>query len=164
MINVILASALVGAEWSASCSCRFTPRERVPSNHRLSGSQSQSGRYGEAKNVYPTGTRNPTPRPSGPSSPIPTTLPMITSISNIKDSEYLPDIETFHKYTELKSRRPLTTNKTRILRATSLDLSGHYQDIIHLLHQNYSYPVWRRVRILPPWSLRVVRGDRKGTQ
>jgi hypothetical protein len=25
-------------------------------------------------------------------------------------------------------------------------------------------PVWRRVRILPPQSLRVVRGDKKGTQ
>jgi hypothetical protein len=26
------------------------------------------------------------------------------------------------------------------------------------------YPVWRRVRIPPPQSLRVVRGDEKGTQ
>jgi hypothetical protein len=29
---------------------------------------------------------------------------------------------------------------------------------------SYCSPVWRRVRILPPHSLRAVRGDKKGTQ
>jgi hypothetical protein len=38
----------------------FTSGERAPSI-RLGGPQSQSGRYGEVKIIYPTGTQTPTP-------------------------------------------------------------------------------------------------------
>jgi hypothetical protein len=30
--------------------------------------------------------------------------------------------------------------------------------------EEFKYPVWRRVKIPPPQSLRVVRGDEEGTQ
>jgi hypothetical protein len=30
-----LAQALDGGEWSASCPCRFTPRERAPGTHQI---------------------------------------------------------------------------------------------------------------------------------
>jgi hypothetical protein len=51
--SAFLTSALVGGEWSASRPCRVTlfPRKRAPwysLDRRLSGSQSQSGRYGES--------------------------------------------------------------------------------------------------------------------
>jgi hypothetical protein len=36
-INVFLTSALVGGEWSASRSCRFTPGERAPATHWIVG-------------------------------------------------------------------------------------------------------------------------------
>jgi hypothetical protein len=37
--------------------------EKQPPVRELSGPQSRSGRRGEEKNVAPTGTRTPTPRP-----------------------------------------------------------------------------------------------------
>jgi hypothetical protein len=36
-IHVFLTSALVGGEWSVSCSSRFTPGERTPCTHRIGG-------------------------------------------------------------------------------------------------------------------------------
>jgi hypothetical protein len=57
-----LTSALEGGEWSASRPCRFTPEERAPRyplDRRLAGLQSRSGRYGEEKNVAPSGNRTP---------------------------------------------------------------------------------------------------------
>jgi hypothetical protein len=65
-IHVFLTSALVGNEWSASRSCRFTPGERAPRyplGRRLGVSQSRSGRYGEVRILVSTGTRTPIPRP-----------------------------------------------------------------------------------------------------
>jgi hypothetical protein len=34
-VNVFLMSAVDRSEWLASCSGRFTPKERVPSTHRI---------------------------------------------------------------------------------------------------------------------------------
>jgi hypothetical protein len=54
-----MTSALVGGEWSASHSSRFAPTEiapRYPRDRRTSGPQSRSGRYGEEKNLAPTGS------------------------------------------------------------------------------------------------------------
>jgi hypothetical protein len=47
--------------WSASRPCHFTPgkKPRYPFYRRLRGPQSRSGRYGEVKIFYPTGTRTP---------------------------------------------------------------------------------------------------------
>jgi hypothetical protein len=36
-IHVVLTAALVGGEWSASRSCRFTPTETVPGTHWVGG-------------------------------------------------------------------------------------------------------------------------------
>jgi hypothetical protein len=66
-IHVFLTSALVGGEWSASRPGRFTPEERSPLHpfdRRLAWAQNLSGRCGEEKNLAPTGTRTPPPRPS----------------------------------------------------------------------------------------------------
>jgi hypothetical protein len=54
----IFFSVLVGGEWSASRSCRFTPGERARYllDMRLGGPQSRSGRGGEEKIIVPTGT------------------------------------------------------------------------------------------------------------
>jgi hypothetical protein len=62
-IHIFLTSALVVGEWSASRPCRFTPGERAPGTHfmRLGGPQSRSGRYGEVKIFYPSGTQTPAP-------------------------------------------------------------------------------------------------------
>jgi hypothetical protein len=56
-----LTSVLDEDEWSASCSCRFTPRKetQVPLYTRLSGSQRCSGRGGEEKNSQPRQGSNP---------------------------------------------------------------------------------------------------------
>jgi hypothetical protein len=35
--QIFLTSALVGGKWSASSSCRFTPRERAPGTHLIGG-------------------------------------------------------------------------------------------------------------------------------
>jgi hypothetical protein len=35
--HIVLTSALVGGEWSASCPCRFTPGGRAPSTHWIGG-------------------------------------------------------------------------------------------------------------------------------
>jgi hypothetical protein len=58
LIHVLLASAILGDEWSASRSGRFTSlREPLCSLvTRLSGPQSRPGRYGVAKTLDPTGT------------------------------------------------------------------------------------------------------------
>jgi hypothetical protein len=64
LIHDFLTSALVGGEWSASRSDRFTPGERAPGTHwkrRLGGSQNQSERHGKEKILDPTGTPTPTP-------------------------------------------------------------------------------------------------------
>jgi hypothetical protein len=50
-IHIFLTSTLVG-EWSASCTGRFIPGERVPCTHWIGGwvdPQSRSGRLGEKK-------------------------------------------------------------------------------------------------------------------
>jgi hypothetical protein len=62
-IHIFLTSALVGGEWSASLRCRFTPGKEPPYQfyRRLGGPQSRSGRYGEVKIFYPTGTLTPSP-------------------------------------------------------------------------------------------------------
>jgi hypothetical protein len=57
-------SALVGGEWSASRTCRFTPR--YPVGRRLRGPQNRSGRRRKEKNLGHTGTRTPTPWPTKP--------------------------------------------------------------------------------------------------
>jgi hypothetical protein len=36
-IHIFLTSVLAGGEWSASCPCHFTPRERAPSTHWIGG-------------------------------------------------------------------------------------------------------------------------------
>jgi hypothetical protein len=36
-INIFLASALVGGEWSTSCPSRFTPGEKAPATHWIGG-------------------------------------------------------------------------------------------------------------------------------
>jgi hypothetical protein len=62
--HILLTSALVGGEWSASRLDRFTPRERASGAHwirRLGGPQSQSGRRGEQKILAPTGDSNSDP-------------------------------------------------------------------------------------------------------
>jgi hypothetical protein len=38
LIHVFLTSALGAGEWSASCTGRFTPEERVPGTHWIGGS------------------------------------------------------------------------------------------------------------------------------
>jgi hypothetical protein len=62
-------SALAGGEWSASRPGYFTSGKepRYPSDRRLGGPQSRSGRLGEETILDITGTRTPTPRSSGPS-------------------------------------------------------------------------------------------------
>jgi hypothetical protein len=48
---------------------------------KLSGPQSRSGRHGEVKILYPTGTRTPTPWSSSPwTIAIPTTLPWLITV------------------------------------------------------------------------------------
>jgi hypothetical protein len=42
----------------------LAPAALSPGNKRLSGPQNRSGRLGEKKNLAPTGTRSPTPRPA----------------------------------------------------------------------------------------------------
>jgi hypothetical protein len=36
-IHIFLTSTLAGGEWSISCPCRFTPRERAPDTHWIGG-------------------------------------------------------------------------------------------------------------------------------
>jgi hypothetical protein len=60
-IHIFLTSTLVGGERSTSHPSRFTPGERAPLDGRLGEPQSQSGRYGEVKILYPTQTRTQTP-------------------------------------------------------------------------------------------------------
>jgi hypothetical protein len=57
-----LTSALDSGEWSVSRPERFTPGEkspRYPLDRGLGEPQSQSGRYGEEKNLAPAGNRTP---------------------------------------------------------------------------------------------------------
>jgi hypothetical protein len=59
--HVFLTSALVGGEWPASHSGRFTPGERAAGTHLIGGwvdPQSRSG-HGEEKILDLTGTRTP---------------------------------------------------------------------------------------------------------
>jgi hypothetical protein len=63
-IHIFLTSALAGGEWSVSRPGRFTTR--YPTNRRLGGSQSRSGRRGEQKILDRTGTQTPIPRSSNP--------------------------------------------------------------------------------------------------
>jgi hypothetical protein len=68
-IHILLTSALVGGEWSASRTGCFTSggkSRQYPLDRRLGGLQSRSGRLGEKKILNPTGTRTQTPRSSNP--------------------------------------------------------------------------------------------------
>jgi hypothetical protein len=68
-IHIFLMSALAGSEWSASCPSHFLPQGKgpwYPLDRRLGGPQTWSGRFGEEKNLDPTGTRTPTPRSFSP--------------------------------------------------------------------------------------------------
>jgi hypothetical protein len=63
-LHILLTTALVGGQWSASRNGRFTPWEtapRYPLDRRLGGPQNRSGRHGEEKILTPTGTQTPTP-------------------------------------------------------------------------------------------------------
>jgi hypothetical protein len=53
---LFLILALEGSEWSASRSCRFTPKEITPGTHWIED-------YGEEKISFPSGIE---PRPSSP--------------------------------------------------------------------------------------------------
>jgi hypothetical protein len=61
--HIFLTSALVGGERSASRPVRFAPGKepRYPVDRRSGGPQNRSGRRGEEKILYPTGTRNSDP-------------------------------------------------------------------------------------------------------
>jgi hypothetical protein len=67
-IHIFLTSALIGGEWLALRPGRFTPRGKSPQyplHRRLGGQQSRSGRRGEEKILYPTGTQiRPLGRPA----------------------------------------------------------------------------------------------------
>jgi hypothetical protein len=70
-----LTSALDSGEWPASCSCRFTPRERAPDTHWIGGRMAPRaglGRCGVETNLLPLPGIEP--RPSSPSPIIPTEL------------------------------------------------------------------------------------------
>jgi hypothetical protein len=60
----------LGSSWRSVVSFTLLPLYRrgmilcYPLDGRLGGPQSRSGRRGEEKILRPTGTRNPTPRPS----------------------------------------------------------------------------------------------------
>jgi hypothetical protein len=59
---------------------------RYPLDRRLGGPQSRSGRRGEQKILYPTGTRNPTPCSSSPQPvAIPTTLSRLLAKPSYSD-------------------------------------------------------------------------------
>jgi hypothetical protein len=64
-VVVFLTLALAGCEWSLPL-CPRRRSHRYPSDRRLGGPQSRSGRYGELSLLDPTGTRTPTPRSSSP--------------------------------------------------------------------------------------------------
>jgi hypothetical protein len=67
-IHVSLSSVVVGGEWSASRSCRFTSGERAhsyPLDRRLGEPQSRSERYGEVKILDHIGTRTSVIQPVG---------------------------------------------------------------------------------------------------
>jgi hypothetical protein len=63
-VHVLLTSALAGGEWLASRPSHFILR--YPLNRRYVGPQNRSELYGEEKNLAPTGTRTPMPRPPNP--------------------------------------------------------------------------------------------------
>jgi hypothetical protein len=63
-IPIFLTLALVGGEWSASRSGRFTPRESDSGAHWIGGwvaSPNQSGQCREEKLLDPTRTQTPNP-------------------------------------------------------------------------------------------------------
>jgi hypothetical protein len=65
--HLLLTSAPVGGEWSASRSYCFIPREIGAGICWIGGwvgNQGSSGRRGEEKNLARTGTQTTTPRPS----------------------------------------------------------------------------------------------------
>jgi hypothetical protein len=75
LLDFIVSFLDVGTSWRRVVS--FTPGKspRYPLDRRLGGPQIRSGRYGEVKIFYPSGTRTPTPRLSNPKSvAIPTAL------------------------------------------------------------------------------------------
>jgi hypothetical protein len=62
-IRILLTSALVGGEWSATRYGCFNPQGNNPQylfDRRLGEPQSRSGRRGQEKILDPTGTRTPT--------------------------------------------------------------------------------------------------------
>jgi hypothetical protein len=64
-IHIFLTSALLGGEWSASRSCRFTPGERAPRTYYIVGwVDPRAGLEDVKKILYPTGTRIQIPRSS----------------------------------------------------------------------------------------------------
>jgi hypothetical protein len=58
---LFLTSAMNEIEWSASRTCRFTPRKslRYPLNRRVGGLQSRTGVYRGKKNLFPCQEENP---------------------------------------------------------------------------------------------------------
>jgi hypothetical protein len=62
-VEVSLASALDGGEWSASGHDHFATgdRSRYPLNRRPGGTRSQSGGGGDEKNMYPSRESNSSP-------------------------------------------------------------------------------------------------------
>jgi hypothetical protein len=81
----------LGTSWRWVVS--FTPQPlyprgrncRYPLDRRLGGPQNRSRRRGEEKNLVPTGTRAPTPRPSSPQPlAIPTALSRLMSLKKTR--------------------------------------------------------------------------------
>jgi hypothetical protein len=61
-LHAFLTSALDGGEWSALCSCRFTPRERAPGTHWIGGwAGPRAGLDAAVREKFPApaGTRTP---------------------------------------------------------------------------------------------------------
>jgi UDP-N-acetylmuramyl pentapeptide phosphotransferase/UDP-N-acetylglucosamine-1-phosphate transferase len=55
-IRVLLASTLVGSDWAASRTCRFTPGQRYPGTHWIGGWVSSRAVLDDVVNVPETGS------------------------------------------------------------------------------------------------------------
>jgi hypothetical protein len=66
-IHILLTSALVGGEWSASRPVRFAPGDRAPGTNRIGDWVGPTAGLDDLEKILdPTGTRTPTPRSSNP--------------------------------------------------------------------------------------------------